>query len=391
MIKKIINKLQREWREWNPLFWLPTDQKLVLFESTSDFCDNSKALYDELLKQTGVEKLKLVWMVEHPEKFTEHKKSNVKFVYYSDRTMSFKDKLNYWYYNAKAGYCFYTHKPLGCYYKKSQVRCFLTHGTPLKDSRGKFWKVAYNTHIVSTSDFAADLRCKAFLGGRDKVLLTGFPRNDLLINGGDDAKKTFGLERFDKIVLWMPTFKHIDVTNVDRKDMETELDMSILDNSFIQDLNRLLQELNMLLIIKYHPHQDMRYVPQCELTNIWTWTNQKLREENVEVYSLLACSDALITDFSSVYLDYLVTNRPIGFELNDLKSYSNGVGFLVDDPLSYMPGHKIRDKHSFEVFLRDIQQERDPFKKEREVLCRKFHDHMDGNSAKRLLKYFKLL
>ena len=187
----------------------------------------------------------------------------------------------------------------------------------------------------------------------------------------------------------MPTFKHINV-NISRSDIESDTDMSILDDTFIEKINNYLNELNGFLIIKYHPHQNLDYVKSLDLSNIKTMTNEDLDSINVSVYELMSVSDALITDFSSVYLDYLLTNRPIGFEIADIEKYTEGIGFLVDNPLDYMPGEKIKNQDDFYMFLKNLFAGNDKFKLQREELLYKMHDNIDGNSSKRILEYFNI-
>ncbi len=227
------------------------------------------------------------------------------------------------------------------------------------------------------------------MGGREKVLNLGFPRNDLLFSNDSSVKQKLKIKNYKRIIVWMPTFKHINV-NIGRSDIKSNTDMSILDDTFIEKINNYLYELNSFLIIKYHPHQNLDYVKSLDLSNIKTMTNEDLDSINVSVYELMSVSDALITDFSSVYLDYLLTNRPIGFEIADIEKYTEGIGFLVDNPLDYMPGEKIKNQDDFYMFLKNLFAGNDKFKLQREELLYKMHDNIDGNSSKRILEYFNI-
>ena len=135
------------------------------------------------------------------------------------------------------------------------------------------------------------------MGGREKVLNLGFPRNDLLFSNDSSVKQKLKIKNYKRIIVWMPTFKHINV-NIGRSDIKSDTDMSILDDTFIEKINNYLNELNGFLIIKYHPHQNLDYVKSLDLSNIKTMTNEDLDSINVSVYELMSVSDALITDFS---------------------------------------------------------------------------------------------
>ena len=135
----------------------------------------------------------------------------------------------------------------------------------------------------------------------------------------------------------------------------------------------------------------MKYVNEYNLSNVKSYTNEKLLKEKTELYSILGVSDALITDFSSVYFDYLLVNKPIAFELADKKAYENGRGFLVENPLDYMPGHKIYNVDDFLKFITDLVNDNDIYKNERDILCDKIHKYKDGKSSERILKMLGLI
>lgn len=107
---------------------------------------------------------------------------------------------------------------------------------------------------------------------------------------------------------------------------------------------------------------------------------------NIELYTLLVYTDALITDFSSIYVDYLLLNKPIAFELTDRKDYENGIGFTMDNPLEFMPGFKIQDFSDLKTFLNETISNKDRFKNERENLLNKLHKFKDGKSSERILR-----
>ena len=66
-----------------------------------------------------------------------------------------------------------------------------------------------------------------------------------------------------------------------------------------------------------------------------------LEKEKLQLYELIGISDALISDYSSVAVDYLLLDRPLGYVLADYEIYREKRGFVFEDPLEYMPGEKI--------------------------------------------------
>ena len=63
---------------------------------------------------------------------------------------------------------------------------------------------------------------------------------------------------------------------------------------------------------------------------------------------------------------------------------------MVDNPLDYMPGEKIKNQDDFYMFLKNLFAGNDKFKLQREELLYKMHDNIDGNSSKRILEYFNI-
>lgn len=355
---------------------LPSSKKNIIFESP-DVGDNSKKLYEKLISKS--DKYNIVWIVKDIEK---NKK-----IYPEIRFLTIDSPIYNFYYRWRARYCFYTHNYIGVPGKKNQVRCFLTHGIPIKDTRNCFWDPDINTDIICTSEKAAKLRCKTFGGGHDLVRILGFPRNDELLEE-NSVRDKLGISKKEKLIVWMPTFKHHSRDS--RSDMEVEKssDIGLLNDVFMKRMNKFLEQNNAYLIIKFHPYQDMKYVGNISFSRTMTYTNQELADLRISVYQLLATSDALITDFSSVYLDYLICDKPIGFDLCDIDNYARG--FLVDDPLTLMPGEKIKSERDFLKFCSDVIEGNDMWQSERCLLKNEMHKYSDSSASDRILEFFNL-
>ena len=88
-------------------------------------------------------------------------------------------------------------------------------------------------------------------------------------------------------------------------------------------------------------------------------------EQKLALYKLVKDSDFLITDYSSIYFDYLLLNRPIGFTIEDMKEYEGNRGFVFEHPFEYMPGRIIQNKEEFMCFLQDTVAGIDGYEEER--------------------------
>lgn len=367
-------------------------KNIIIFESASDFCDNTRALYDYMMEQKLYKKYKMVWFVRDDktiEKLSgKYENTYFKKLSYSPNPFS-KTFWTMMYYFSVASFTFYSHDFIGGEGNKKQKRIYLTHGAaPLKNTKGFYGLAKHNTDILITSEFTGYYSSMVLEGAIDYFRILGLPRCDKLFIKDENVSKVLPNKKFNKKIIWMPTFKHIN--NANRNDFKEEVkeDISLLNNKNIEKINKILKEKNMLLIIKFHPAQDMNYVKEFNKSNIITLTNKDLDEKDINLYSFMGECDALITDFSSVYFDYLLCNKPIAFELTDKEKFEKGIGFTFDRPFDYMPGDKIFGVDDFIKFVKDISDNKDNFKDDRMEFTKLCHKYIDGNSSKRVYEYF---
>ena len=114
------------------------------------------------------------------------------------------------------------------------------------------------------------------------------------------------------------------------------------------------------------------------------------RVVNVSDYSdlneLMAVSDGLITDYSSLIFDYCVLNRPMYFFADDIVEFGlNGRGFYLDYN-NELPGLLPDSETALgKVIAKDLLgKENEVFKLKRKEFINKYYKWLDGNSAKRV-------
>lgn len=351
---------------------IPINNKLILFES-ADYGENAAELYNQMLKKGIWEKYRAIWIVENPKE-QESVHPEIKFI-------SKKNILYLLYYRFAAAYTFFCHLFVGTRNKKGQVRVFLTHGQSLKNTTGCYVDYSGNTaDIISISEFAADLRCKSLGCSRDSVKILGFPRDDVLIRD-NDVKVKLHIPKGEKLILWMPTFRH------NHGVCQNDEDFELLNNEEqLVALNEVLLSNRCTMVVKYHPHQDMRYVRKLRYSNLYSMLNIDFLKLGVEIYELMAASDALITDFSSTYIDYLLCDKPIAFDITGIDNFTQG--FAVENPEQYMPGNKIANTSQLMKFLSDVAEGRDSYQQERRHMCDLMHLYQDGKATERILQYY---
>ena len=376
MIKKFLIKLIHFWQRKTPLC-----RRLVLFESRGDLADNSYPLFEYLLNINAP--YKYVWVVADASKY----KNSRKVKYVSQGKTSFAE---IWYF-AKAKYCFYTHNYCGIDGKKGQKRIYLTHGFSYKDTKGLFFPPDFHTDIVCLSENHKRLEEYINPGSAQKVRILGYPRTDVLVSKnyklpGELEAKLCGCS---KLFVWLPTYRsHNELQHDDSKQDRYDL----LSPESLQIINSALVASNSVMVVKFHPAQQLSKVNVRGLSNVLVFSDADFAAKGIRLYDLLARSDALITDFSSVFADYLLCDKPIAFDISDIGIKSDGLrGFVVDDPLQYMPGVHVCDANGIAKFISSVSEGRDDYAQERANQRTALHKYTDGNSTRRILSCFGLI
>ncbi len=348
----------------------------VLFIDAAFRQENGWALMEALSKKRGVD---IVYYSEcsRPETLP----SNV-------RWCSNKKEVRRAFYSSP--FVFYTHASLHRAYTpgRGQTVVNLWHGTPLKDismyQEGVFKERDAFSYVISASVEVDTLMRKTFGCPEEKILTLGYPRNDWLFTE-KDVFSPLGIDRgaFKKTVIWMPTFRK--AASIGRSD--SDRDFPIVTPEDMPGLNAALRDRGVLLIIKPHPAADaLRLLPE-KLSNIMLLTNGELAAAGLQTYELLGRCDLLITDYSSVYFDFLITGKPIIFAFDDLESYRDRLGFFFDDPTSVMPGPKAHTVSELLDAMDELLDGNDRYAGEREAVNRRFNLYSDRDSRDRLISY----
>lgn len=343
------------------------DDKLIFFYSNLGFRDNVRAFYEYLIENNYNDKYRIVVSINDFESFKDNAPENVTFISNTQGIKTFM-KAKY------AFYCFgkYPIKP-----SKNQMVVNLWHGMPLKrigNMEPGLETVDYNyfTKIVSTSELFVPVLMKSFSCSREQVIITGQPRNDEMFKA-DEATDMAIRKGANKVIVWLPTYR----------DEIKKHPAPILDESTTEKLNEVLKANNARMIIKIHPLQQIAGERQ-KYSNIEIMTQAELNAENMSVYALLRGADGLISDYSSVYFDYMMLDRPVAFSVNDIEEYGRERGFVFENPYDYMPGDILNNYDDVERFVLDVIAGYDNYKERREQLNKEINQYNDGNSGDRI-------
>lgn len=366
-------------------YLIPIDKNKVFFDSFPDYSDNCRALSDYLIKYTDY---RIYWAVNQIPQNGYDKR--VHFVLKHN-------KCNYIYHTLSSRYLFSTHSAFAWAIPKRNIYTCLWHGTPAKkicllQNSSNIYYLRNCTFFTAASDYAKGIYINAFGRAVDDILVTGYPRCDLLFQESDSLIK-LGIEKSDsdRLILYLPTFRQpIGASYSDSSKNIYEDDFIIFsDPDDIYKWNEFFKQKNILFIVKPHP-SDSNIINFAGLSNIRVISNNLLQENDVQLYSLMHYADAIVTDFSSVYFDYLLLNRPIGFIISDIDEFKKNRGSIVENPLEIMPGHRILSKEDFIIFCQDVISGNDNWISERTKIQSLFNLYIDGNACERVVKELKM-
>lgn len=354
---------------------IPKNKNKIIFESHSDFTDSSRTVY-EAIKDN--KKYKFIWFVDHPENF--HNSKNTIFL-----DISKKRSIRNLYHILTSKYIFFTHRSFPLQNYKKQYVVNLTHGLGMKNARGKMPE-DFN-YILNGSEQFSDITCYTYRCEKNNLLNLGLPRNDLLFEKDEKVEKL--VNGYDKLILWLPTFRQHKNGSIDVEFNENQTFPLFFDNE-LDELNEKLKKYNYLLILKLHPAQKLTNYDLFQFSNIKIMVNEDLDNLGIHFYHLIGRADTLLTDYSSVGNDYLLLDRPIGYVINDVNEFKNSRGFNSDNVEYYLPGSKIMTKKDFYQYLEDFKQGKDSFQKERKRVCDFYWKYHDNKNTERLLDYFDI-
>ncbi len=254
----------------------------------------------------------------------------------------------------------------------------INNGIPYIKSR--FFRHVVNYDLmVSTSVFWTDNLYKKYFLTKN-VENYGYPRNDVLFRKPDhldligvDLKKYEFLQNAKKeghkIAIYSPTFRD------DGNDAFSSGHLNLLK------LNNFLNNYRITLVLKMHPLNAHTYEDMSNIINY---------DKDFDVYPVMSLSDIMITDYSSIYIDYLIIDRPIVFFNYDYEQYLKKNRKLQSEFLDTIPGVITRDQVSLEKAILDhLIVGNDSHKNQRSNLKEISYEFFDGDSAHRIFCKFE--
>ena len=364
----------------------PVKENCIFFESEGDFCDNARALYEYMIREGYNKKYTFVWKMKHLENFKDKRwPENVVLI----TETSFREKLRAAFYIGRCRVFFFTHPYWLSHWKRAQTVIDLCHGIPFKGAGGTYIADKYDLAIVQ-APFLRQWVAKFHGSKMEQLIISGAPRNDLLFENTGALTKLYGGRHVgEKFILCMNTFKQ-GLEWTDSKRIDPFVIPDLPDEASLTAFDDFLTAQNVLLVIKIHHLQRTDVLQKVNLSRIKYLEDVDLLSKDIQLYHLVGEADALLTDYSPIFSDYLLLDRPVGFFLNDFKDYSDGRGFITDRPLDYMPGFKIYSQEGLEKFIGNVSCGLDNFSGDRERIRNLFNTYQDKQNCQRIVERFVL-
>ena len=228
----------------------------------------------------------------------------------------------------------------------------------------------YLTAIVVTSETWKKPFSTAFGVSEEKVKILGSSRTDIFFNEKlkqeikEKLEKQIPEIKNKKVILYAPTFRDNDLV-----DFNLKINFKYLKENLGEEY---------IFLVKLHPHIKDNIKNSKEFINL---------SDYGDINELLMITDYLITDYSSVALDYCYLEKPIIFYAYDLENYKNNIRGFYYDYETFIPKNSLAKTN--EEILKIIKEHL-ILKEEMKKFRIKNHKFNDGKSSERIIEYLFL-
>ncbi len=363
-----------------------------------DFADNARALFEYMPENRYNEKYRLVWLVKNPEGFKRyHCIKNVEFLSFDWSVSTNKEERDsYYYVLCLAKYIFFTDAygfARNC--RKDQIRVQLWHGCGFK-TRVNFVRCEKRYEYTTViSDIYSKIHQDIYGLSEDQMLVTGYAKQDWLFHPLTKWWERLLVPKAGKYIFWLPTFRTAkeQLRNLNEYEPDSQTGLPVVYTyEMLERLNALLRSLDIVLVVKLHPFQDKKKIGRIDMDmgNIVILDNGQLTEKDIQINQLLGHADALISDYSSAAVDYMLLDRPIAFTLDDVEEYGQNRGFVFDNIRDWLPGRELACFGDICHFVVEVGSGADMTGEKRRKLLSIMHKYHDGRSCKRIVDALRI-
>ncbi|MBW6433143.1 bifunctional glycosyltransferase family 2 protein/CDP-glycerol:glycerophosphate glycerophosphotransferase [Actinoplanes hulinensis] len=366
------------WYE-NVFLRMPVKKGTVVFESHmgKQFSDSPRAIYEEMQRQ-GI-KFTPIWVyATHPTGFPSEAKLVMR---------------NSWAYLQALGQAEFWIDNQGFPHdlrKRPETTYIQTwHGSAFKrmgfdeatikaqtETQQRKWQSAIDRfdYFLVRSEHDERTLTKGMRVGAE-LLRTGYPRNDALVNGGNEKelaklREKLGITDGRRVVLYAPTFRPEEIKR--RSGLELPFDLDDFVQRFGEDT-----------ILLVRPH----YLVSFALPPAYGHSVRNVANVH-DVTPLMQISDALITDYSSLMFDYSLLDRPMIFHVPDYDDYVGSSRGSYFDLASTAPGPLTRTSEELIAAIADLDGNATAFAGKRREFVAEFGEYDTGQAAKAVVDHF---
>ncbi len=363
---------------------IPKKEKRIVYHSFPDFSDNSFAMFVYISNQFV--EYENIWLVKDVSIKEKYFKLASNYTKKDNFLVIKKNSLKGIYYYLTAKTIFHTHGLFNFFgLNNLQKKINLWHGMPLKKvgylDRPNSKSVITSDYHLATSPFYQEMISKIFRAPKETVLIVGQPRNDFIFDNTIGINELFNKQKeYKKTVLWMPTYRKSVIGDI-RTDGSLSPEIDFLSKQSLVKINKIFKKFDSVCYLKIHPMDFMKTKHFKKYSNIDFIENEDFVKRGVSMYSILNSIDVLLTDFSSIYIDFLLLNKPVGFVFSDYEEFNSTRGFIFENPQKYMAGEVMTEIDQLEHFLNEvIVHDNDEFANKRKRIKDLFHSKINDYS-----------
>lgn len=365
---------------------LPKKKNLVIFESfhAKQYSDSPRAIYEYMKEHNPG--YQLVWSIDRTAE-SLFKEFGVPYIRrFTIPWFFYFPRAKYWVNNVRLPA--WMPKPKGTKYIQTW------HGTPLKklgidieeihmpgtttsDYKRNFITEAKKwDYLVSPNPYSTEIFRSAF-DYPGKIIESGYPRNDILSNHSEmlvsKLKKKLGIPAEKKVMLYAPTWRDNEFYEKGKYKFEFQFDLNKWKEEF-GDEWVLLSRMHYLVAenFDFSAHEGTVY-------DVSSYP---------DIRDLYLISDLMITDYSSVFFDYSVLDRPIVFFMYDLETYRDQLRGFYMDIEEEAPGPIVESEEELFGAINDLKDANVLMDPKFRVFKEKFSALEDGHAAERVVKAF---
>jgi CDP-glycerol glycerophosphotransferase (TagB/SpsB family) len=271
-------------------------------------------------------------------------------------------------------------------HEKCKNIIYLGHGTPVKqigyqtpvwNKFGKSYQLQSYSYLTACSDIECLMLASGFRAHLNQIWLSGMPRYDYLLS--ENNKNADLLQEHPylnkKVILYAPTWRDGKLT-----------EFFPFEDYSPEQLGTFLEKNDAYLLIRGHKESVKRKSIKKDAA-LFSLDRVKKAEQNhfPDVTQLLPFVDILITDYSSILVDFLLFDKPMCFIPYDLEEYKTYQGILLDYERN-TPGKKFASMKALTAGLHEYINNPQLDQEWRQNICKTYHHFTDGNSCERIYK-----